>query len=93
MSDKTTRTVVILVLVLLFLLAGCSIDTYTETDIMHKAALADLVFLYNNKALWPAYKTAHEHLIKTARSESNEYPLIYLEAPDPTGLYTNLLKT
>lgn len=33
LSDKTTRTVVILVLVLLFLLALCSIDSYTETDI------------------------------------------------------------
>ncbi len=35
LSDKTTRTVVILVLVLLFLLALCSVDTYTETDIVH----------------------------------------------------------
>jgi hypothetical protein len=48
LSDKTTRTVVILVLVLLFLLAICSPDSYTETDILHKAALGNLVYLYNN---------------------------------------------
>lgn len=47
LSDKTTRTVVILVLILLFLLALCSIDSYTETDILHKSALLDLVVIYN----------------------------------------------
>ena len=84
LSDKTTRTVVILVLILLFLLALCSIDSYTETDLQHKAALTNLIVLYNTN-LWPAYQTAHKHLIDTTRSENNEYPLIYFEAPDPTS--------
>lgn len=35
--------------------------------------------------MWPAYQTAHKHLIDTTRSENNEYPLIYFEAPDPTS--------
>jgi hypothetical protein len=44
------------------------------------------VLLYNKKELWsPSYQTAHQHLIKTTRSKDNEYPLIFLEAPDPTG--------
>lgn len=94
LSDKTTRTVVILVLILLFLLALCSIDSYTETDIMHSSALKDLVVVYNLKDQWdPAYKVAHERLITSTRSNSTEYPLIFLEAPDPTGNYTTKLKT
>lgn len=35
--------------------------------------------------MWPAYQTAHKHLIETTRSKDNEYPLIYFEAPDPTS--------
>jgi hypothetical protein len=31
LSDKTTRTVIILVLVLLFLLTLCNIETYKDT--------------------------------------------------------------
>ena len=91
LSDKTTRTVVILVLVLLFLLAGCSIDTYTETDIQHKTALKDVVSLYNDKALWEDYKKGYEHIIKTTRGPQNEYPMIYFQAPDPSGKYTDKL--
>ena len=35
--------------------------------------------------MWPAYQEAHAHLIKTTRKMDNQYPLIYLEAPDPTA--------
>ena len=35
LSDQTTKTVVILVLLLLFMLAGCSIEAYVDTTMMH----------------------------------------------------------
>jgi len=47
LSDKTTRTVVLLVLALLFLLQICSMDTYLSPVLVHEQALKHLVSIYN----------------------------------------------
>lgn len=47
LSDKTTKTVVILVLSMLFMLAICSIDTYHEPVYRHEQALKNMVNLYD----------------------------------------------
>ena len=47
LSDKTTRTVIILVLVLLFLLALCNDDTYSDIDYIHHAGVIHLKTIYD----------------------------------------------
>ena len=49
LSDKTTRTVVILVLSLLILLQICSLDTYVSTGFVHDQGLEQLVTLHDNE--------------------------------------------
>lgn len=51
LSDKTTRTVVILVLCLLFLLPLCTPNTWLDGTKFHDQALKQLVLLYDNKAI------------------------------------------
>lgn len=49
LSDKTTKTVVMLVLVLLFMLAVCSSESYVDSDILHEQGLKNLVKIYDRK--------------------------------------------
>ena len=82
LSDKTTKTVVLLVLCMLFMLAVCSLDTYVDPIYLHEQALKNLSHLFELKGnFYPQYKQAYEHFIKETRSL--EYPLVFLTAPDP----------
>ncbi len=47
LSDKTTRTVVILVLTMLFSTQLCQPDNFLETSFPHEQALKQLVSIYN----------------------------------------------
>lgn len=91
LSDKTTRTVIVLVLVLLFLLALCNVDTYSETDIIHHAGIIHLKSIYDlGPTQYPAYKAAYETFVTKTTEIDEEFPLIYLHIADPNtkdGLY------
>jgi len=82
LSAKTTRTVVILVLILLFLLELCSIDTWVETDIVHQAAIGNMAFLYGLGApYYNDYLKSIDHFIKLTHDKKTiDYPLVYLHA-------------
>ena len=71
---------VILVLILLFLLELCSIDTWVETDIVHQAAIGNMAFLYSLKEPYYAdYLKSIDHFIKlTHDKKAIDYPLVYL---------------
>jgi len=90
LSAKTTRTVVILVLILLFLLELCSIDTWVETDIVHQAAIGNMAFLYGLKEpFYPDYLKSIDHFIKlTHDKKAIDYPLVYLQCVQ-TPEYSN----
>lgn len=47
LSDQTIKTVVMLVLFLLFMLAICSSETYLDSDIMHNQGLENLKKIYD----------------------------------------------
>jgi len=82
LSAKTTRTVVILVLILLFLLELCSIDTWVETDIVHQAAIGNMAFLYGLKEnYYSDYLKSIDHFIKLTHDKATiDYPLVFLSA-------------
>ena len=68
LSDQTTKTVVILVLMLLFMLAGCSIESYVDTTMIHEQGLKNLVYLYDlGPSHWEEYKTSYFHYRKITR--------------------------
>lgn len=72
---------VILVLVLLFLLELCSIDTWVETDIVHQAAIGNMAYLYGTKDHYKDYLKSIDHFITlTHESSKITYPLVYLQA-------------
>lgn len=93
LSDKTTKTVVLLVLCMLFMLAVCSLDTYVDPIYLHEQALKNISHLYELKGdFYPHYTKAYDHFIKETRSL--EYPLVFLTAPDPystTGFTDQLI--
>lgn len=69
-------------LVLLFLLELCSIDTWVETDIVHQAAIGNMAYLYSQKeSYYPDYLKSIDHFVKlTHESSKITYPLVYLQA-------------
>lgn len=82
LSDQTTKTVVLIVLLLLFMLAGCSIETYVSTTMMHEQGIKNVVNLYNlGEPYFNEYKQACLHFEKITRDQ--EYPLIFVSIPDP----------
>jgi len=81
LSDKTTRTVVLLVLSLLFMLQICSMESYVSPVLMHEQALKHLVSVYNDKSNYPTvYKEAFDHLVSVTRELEN-YKLIFIRTP------------
>jgi len=68
------------VLVLLFLLELCSIDTWVETDIVHQAAIGNMAYLYSlNETYYEDYLKSIDHFIKLTHQDSKiTYPLVYL---------------
>lgn len=55
LSNKTTKVVVMLVLILLFSLPFVQIETYSDPYLLHKNGLEMLVDIYNNEESWEAY--------------------------------------
>ena len=53
LSDKTTRTVVIMVLMLLFSLPVLQIETYVDPVLVHDQALKQMVMIYDRPELYP----------------------------------------
>ena len=73
-----------LVLVLLFMLAVCSSESYVDTDILHEQGLKSLVLLYNRKdEYYDSYKIAYNHYISRTTSEDVEYKLVFLSVANP----------
>ena len=67
---------------LLFMLAGCSIESYVDTTMIHEQGLKNLVYLYDlGPSHWEEYKTSYFHYRKITREQ--EYPLIFASVPDP----------
>ena len=71
LSDQTTKTVIILVLCLLFCLPAFTVETYLgDTVTLHDQALKHLGAIYEyGEASWPDYKIAFEHLVDATRAE------------------------
>lgn len=80
LSDQTTKTVIILVLCLLFCLPAFTVETYlSDTVTLHDQANKYLQGIYDQgEESWPDYKVAYDHLIKKTRNEDQIYPLIYI---------------
>ena len=71
LSDQTTKTVIILVLCLLFCLPAFTVETYLgDTVTLHDQALKHLGAIYDyGSDSWPDYKIALEHLVNATRGE------------------------
>lgn len=87
LSDKTLKSVVSLVLLLLFLLPVVTADTYISPTYVHEQALKQLVAVYN---LGSGYKDEYEKslnlfLRRTRAHSSSEFPLVYLKTPNASG--------
>jgi len=84
LSDKTTRTVIILVLILLFLLALCNADTYNETDFIHRVGVVHLKSIYDlGPESYPQYKKAYAQYLLDTTGPDKSYPLIFVHIANP----------
>jgi len=64
------------------MLAGCSIESYIDTTMMHQQGLKNLVYLYDQgESHWAEYKLAYEHFENITKKQ--EYPLIFVSVPNP----------
>ena len=82
LSEKTTKTVIILVLLMLFLSPLFQSDTYDSVDrTTHQQGLLVLNQLYTTGP-WNAYQKYWTHYIDAHKKLG--YPLILLKGPDPT---------
>ena len=52
LSQRTTKVVVMLVLILLFSLPFCQLETYAEPYLLHENGLEILVDIYNSGESW-----------------------------------------
>mmetsp|Transcript_28745 Transcript_28745/g.43412 ORF Transcript_28745/g.43412 Transcript_28745/m.43412 type:complete len:284 (+) Transcript_28745:698-1549(+) len=82
LSDKTIKTVVILVLVMLFSTQVMQPETYEETISIHEQSLNQLVSVYDEFGSDDeAFHLTIEHMVNRTRSGTAvRYPLIFLEA-------------
>jgi hypothetical protein len=71
LSDQTTKTVIILVLCLLFCLPAFTVETYLgDTVTLHDQAVKHLQAIYDyGPDSWPDYRIAFEHLVDATRGE------------------------
>lgn len=85
LSDQTTKTVIILVLCLLFCLPAFTIETYLGDSVtVHDQAIKHLQTIYDyGPSSWSKYKIAYDHLIEATRNDQQIYPLIYIDAVNP----------
>ena len=91
LSDQTTKTVIILVLCLLFCLPAFTVETYLGDSVtLHDQGVKHLQIIYDyGQESWNDYKVAYDYLIETTRQEDQIYPLIYIDAADPTKAQWN----
>lgn len=85
LSDQTTKTVIILVLCLLFCLPAFTVETYLGDAVtLHDQALKHLGAIYDyGPDSWSDYRIAVDHLVNATLDENQIYPLILLQAADP----------
>lgn len=85
LSDQTTKTVIILVLCLLFCLPAFTVETYLDDTVtLHDRAVRHLGAIYDyGPDSWSDYRIAFDHLVDATRGEDQIYPLILLKAADP----------
>lgn len=80
LSERTTKVVIILVLVMLFIMPVFSIDTYgLEATTIHESGLKLIKHMYN-KDNGDNYSTAVAKYIEETRDLG--FSVIYLEVPD-----------
>ena len=83
LSEKISKIVVSLVLLMLFLTPFFQLETYVDTYLHHQHALDMAITTYDRgfqedqNRSWPAYQQAIETLIETTGYQS-QYPLLYL---------------
>ena len=83
LSERTTKIVIILVLVMLFLTPLFQSDTYDSVDrTTHQQGLHMLKEIYKTGP-WSAYQRYWKGYVETHRKLG--YNLIYLEGPDPSS--------
>lgn len=83
LSERTTKIVIILVLVMLFLTPLFQADTFDSVDrTSHQQSLHMLKDIYE-KAPWEAYQKYWKEYIKIHSKLG--YQLIFLEGPDPSA--------
>uniref|UniRef100_A0A7S3CQX1 Guanylate cyclase domain-containing protein n=1 Tax=Strombidium rassoulzadegani TaxID=1082188 RepID=A0A7S3CQX1_9SPIT len=90
LSDKTTRTVVILVLTMLFSTQLCQPDNFLETVYVHTQALKHLVQIYDlGDEYNEDYVKSLEHFKNETRKDDAElYPLVFLQFGDPNSTFS-----
>jgi hypothetical protein len=77
LSERTTKIVIILVLVMLFALQLFQIETYVQTDYIHDIGLQQLRNMYEKDNGGSNYQTVLQKYVRETKSLT--YPTVYLE--------------
>lgn len=87
LSDKTLKSVVSLVLLLLFLLPVVTASTYVSPTYVHEQALKQLVSVYDLGAEYrdEYQKSLNLFLERTRKHSAESFPLVYLKTPRADG--------
>mmetsp|Transcript_40429 Transcript_40429/g.61670 ORF Transcript_40429/g.61670 Transcript_40429/m.61670 type:complete len:97 (+) Transcript_40429:1084-1374(+) len=82
LSDRTIKSVIVMVLSMLFIMQVVSIETYTSTIFEHQQALRQLVAAYDYEGQGSdLYKEVYTQIEDMAYHPN--FPIIYLQAPLP----------
>mmetsp|Transcript_16748 Transcript_16748/g.25817 ORF Transcript_16748/g.25817 Transcript_16748/m.25817 type:complete len:329 (+) Transcript_16748:783-1769(+) len=94
LSDKTIKTVVILVLVMLFSTQVMQPETYLETTYIHKQALSQVVSYYDTEGNSADFQQLVDHMVnRTTTDESLNYPLIFFQARNTSAINEFIVDT
>ena len=81
LSERTTKIVIILVLLMLFFQPVFSVETYQQIPCATDQGLKHLVDLYNSQGNWTYFQLTVGQFIASLKDDGS-YPLIYLKAPN-----------
>lgn len=85
LTDRTIKTVIVMVLLLLFMLPTLSRSNWDSANkLLHEQSLRQIVEIYDNRYgvyTQKDYIKAYNHLIENEFMKDSPYPIIFLEAP------------